>query len=173
MKSISEIRRTNLIYLRNNMFNGSQADLATAIDKQPNVISRSINPQSKDYRNIGNRLAREIEEKLELADNWMDVERSDKYSFGSDDNPDSEINHLGSSVGEPQRSYNILDLDTIEWIQKTMNQILDIRIGDYRKAPAEAREDLYADLAKAYIRDSQIKTLKLETLISLLEKEDS
>lgn len=76
MDSISETRRGNLIYLREHRFDGSQADFAAAIDRQPNVISRSINRESSDFRNVGNKLARHIEDKLGLHENWMDQPHS-------------------------------------------------------------------------------------------------
>ena len=57
MKPISETRRANLIYLRDTMFNGSQRKLANALDKQPSIITRTLNTSASGARGIGNSFA--------------------------------------------------------------------------------------------------------------------
>lgn len=72
MKPIKETRRLNLVWILKNEFD-NQADLATALGVQPNVVSRAINLDSKDRRNIGDTFARSIERKTNKPEGWMDV----------------------------------------------------------------------------------------------------
>jgi hypothetical protein len=72
MKSISEIRRDNLIDICQSFFDGNQEKLAGALGRDKNVISRVMNPNHSQPREIGNSLARSIEASLKLEQNWLD-----------------------------------------------------------------------------------------------------
>lgn len=65
---IYKIRRENLHNLIESSFDGRQRRLADAIDRQPDYISRVLGGSKK----LGEKLAREIEEKLRLGERWLD-----------------------------------------------------------------------------------------------------
>lgn len=66
---IYEIRRSNLSRLIKEQFEGKQRRLADAIDRQPDYISRVL----KGTKNVGEKLAREIEQTLGLSMGWLDA----------------------------------------------------------------------------------------------------
>jgi hypothetical protein len=66
--NISEIRRKNLRGLAGT--SSSTEEFSNRIDRTPNQLSQIIG--KTPTRNIGGRLARSIEEKLGIADGWMD-----------------------------------------------------------------------------------------------------
>lgn len=70
MRSITEIRRANLIYLIETQFSGNQTATAEALGIQPNLVSRwsGVKP-------IGSNAARKIEARLGLESYWMDRDR--------------------------------------------------------------------------------------------------
>ncbi|EJL80968.1 helix-turn-helix transcriptional regulator [Pantoea sp. GM01] len=70
MRSITEIRRSNLIYIIETQFGGNKTATAEAIGVQPNLVSRwsGVKP-------IGGNAARKIETKLALESYWMDRDR--------------------------------------------------------------------------------------------------
>jgi hypothetical protein len=78
MKSISEIRRDNLIDICQSFFDGNQEKLANALGRDKNVISRVLNPQHSQPREIGNSLARGIESTLKIEPNWLDNTHDNK-----------------------------------------------------------------------------------------------
>jgi hypothetical protein len=71
IQSISEIRRDNLRFLVETRFNGNQSALARALDVEPNLISRLLNPASK--KKIGDDFARRVERAADKPVNWLDV----------------------------------------------------------------------------------------------------
>ncbi len=66
---IYEIRKSNLSRLIKEQFEGTQRRLADAIDRQPDYISRVL----KGTKNVGEKLAREIEQTLGLSVGWLDT----------------------------------------------------------------------------------------------------
>ena len=72
---VKEIRRRNLIYL---LFTAKERDglnrkeFAAKCDTDPAVISQVTSTTQKTQRNIGDTLARKIEQKLNLPKGWMD-----------------------------------------------------------------------------------------------------
>lgn len=80
MRSVNDIRKENLIVLRNRF--KTLADLNLAIDKRKtdSTLSQIINgakdTRSGNIKNLGDRLARDIENKLSLGYGWMDQDHS-------------------------------------------------------------------------------------------------
>ena len=65
---IFETRRSNLIRLMNEKFEGKQKHLATAVNRQPDYIWRVL----KKQKGFGETLARDIETILLLPKGWLD-----------------------------------------------------------------------------------------------------
>jgi len=68
--AIGETRRANLRWLIDTEFDGIDAKLARQAGLHPSQISRALSANSSTE--IGNRLARRIEEKTEKPEGWMD-----------------------------------------------------------------------------------------------------
>jgi SOS-response transcriptional repressor LexA len=74
LKSIHDTRRENLRALIDRRFGGSQTQLAQAVGLgQPSFVSRLLTENEGTRKNIGNRLARRVEEALGLSPNWLDT----------------------------------------------------------------------------------------------------
>ncbi len=79
--SVSQIRWSNLNLLIAKF--GSIANINEKLERTRNnsllyqLKNKSINSTSGKKRNIGNKIAREIEAKLGLDDGWMDIEHAD------------------------------------------------------------------------------------------------
>ncbi len=72
---VSEIRRKNLRLVIERQFSGTAAELARALGKQPSEISRIFSLNRHHRRNIGSRLARQIEAVLGKETGWMDQQQ--------------------------------------------------------------------------------------------------
>ncbi|WP_444757167.1 S24 family peptidase [Pseudomonas sp. A014] len=70
---IYEIRRSNLRELVTERFNGRIAGLAEAIDRAPSYLSRCLTGKTEHRKRIGESLARDIEDRLDLPRFWLDV----------------------------------------------------------------------------------------------------
>ena len=68
MKTIEEIRRDNLRILESQA--GGRAELCQKLDKDQKYVSQLIGKTPSG--NIGNKVAREVEEVFELESGWMD-----------------------------------------------------------------------------------------------------
>ena len=66
---IYETRRTRLRQLVVASFGGQQVRLATAIDRQPDYVSRMLNGKKR----IGEKLARIIESSADKPNGWLDT----------------------------------------------------------------------------------------------------
>ncbi len=75
ISEITEIRRTNLIALIDEKFGGNRAAFCRNTGKHPNLMNLvlSVNPAIR--RNIGEKLARDLETKLGLSEGWLDQPR--------------------------------------------------------------------------------------------------
>lgn len=74
------IRRKNLRALIDTHFKGNQAALADAVGCKPPQINRWLSTTTSDRRNITERSARSIEEKLALKNLWLDTDHEDDDS---------------------------------------------------------------------------------------------
>lgn len=68
MEEIHKYRREGLRHLLEERFHGNQAALAKATNISPGLLHDSLNK----VRNVGERIARRVEEKLKLAPGWLD-----------------------------------------------------------------------------------------------------
>ena len=82
-------RREALKRLIDERFEGKQAEFARAINRSPSLVWQCLS----GHRNIGEKLAREIESKLRLKQGWLDSDSTDfnlsgqPYTPGSDNPP--------------------------------------------------------------------------------------
>lgn len=72
MKNIFEIRRLNLIAHIDAKFEGNRASFCRASGKNPNLINLVLTKNPEYRRNIGEKLARDIEEKSGMQAHWLD-----------------------------------------------------------------------------------------------------
>lgn len=98
MKSIDDIRRGNLAFLAKE--NGGTSGLAAKLEKDPSQISQWINA-SKDSktgkpRGMRRQSCKEIEDKLELGEGWMDRDHS--FQAPSDIRPAIADVHFNAEV---------------------------------------------------------------------------
>lgn len=76
MEDLKKIRLENLHRLLNQRFKGVKAEFARAIGKDKNQARFILNPEKPGGRWLGERQAREIEEKLQLPRAWLDSDKS-------------------------------------------------------------------------------------------------
>lgn len=85
MKTVSEIRRENLVFLIEMYGSIAKLNLVLGRGRKDGTLSqiknRAINSASGAKRNMGNVLAREIEKKLNLELGWMDEEHPEKLAI--------------------------------------------------------------------------------------------
>ena len=75
MRSIRDIRKDNLKYIIDTRFSGVVNRTARAIGVQQSQIAR-VFAKGEYRRNVGDGLARKIEEALSLEDGWLDQEHA-------------------------------------------------------------------------------------------------
>lgn len=85
-------RREALKRLIDERFEGKQAEFARAINRSPSLVWQCLS----GHRNIGEKLAREIESKLRLKQGWLDSDSADFNLSGqpytpSSDNPPAKV----------------------------------------------------------------------------------
>lgn len=94
MKSINDIRRDNLRDIINSDFEGKQIRLATAMKLTPNLVSRWLKPSfDPNSKNIGDTVARKIEETARKPKYWLDTDHVMAIAAG--DNDDGVITEIG------------------------------------------------------------------------------
>lgn len=72
---VFETRRLNLIAFIEEKFDGNRAAFCRATTKNPNLINLVLTDNADYRRNIGEKLARDIEQKAGLATGWLDSPR--------------------------------------------------------------------------------------------------
>lgn len=80
-----ELRRENARKLASGK--GGKADFARVVSMEPSQVSQLIGPNPS--KNIGNSIARRIEQAYKLPEGWLDVEHSETRMPGDDD--DEEV----------------------------------------------------------------------------------
>lgn len=80
MKSISDVRRENLISIIDRDYQGNQSLAARAIGVQSNLVSRWCGDKG-----IGAKSARKIEEMTQRAKYWLDTDHSTHETYYPDD----------------------------------------------------------------------------------------
>lgn len=88
--NIYEIRKNNLRFIIDSIFQGKQAELTKALGKNQSTISR-IFTSTGSGRNIGDTLAREIEAAANKPKFWLDQVHDSNLSHDVDDKLLSEI----------------------------------------------------------------------------------
>ena len=71
---LAEARRLNLQKFVNEKFGGNKAAFCRASGKNPNLIVLGLAPNPNIRRAIGERLARDIEQKMNLPNGWLDLD---------------------------------------------------------------------------------------------------
>lgn len=93
MRSITDIRRANLIYIIETQFGGKKIAAAEALGVQPNLVSRWSGAKP-----MGGNAARKIEAKLGIASYWMDTDRDSEQPVFVD-------NAVGSIISRNLREW--------------------------------------------------------------------
>ena len=73
--NIVEIRRQNLLQYIRDTYGGNRAEFCRATGKNPNLINLVLSLNPEYQRNIGEKLARDIEGRTGLASGWLDSPR--------------------------------------------------------------------------------------------------
>jgi len=106
MKSISDIRRENLIEVIRRYFDDNQTRMAERMEVQQSVISRWV----KGHRNIGNASARKIEELSGRPKFWLDTDHVLSLSDVRSEPQEYEArSYIGEVVAENLRRWMIAD----------------------------------------------------------------
>lgn len=72
MSDIFQVRRRNLVAYIDEKHEGNRAEFCRAIGKNPNLINLALT-KNKEYRkNIGEKLARDIEQLAGMPSGWLD-----------------------------------------------------------------------------------------------------
>ena len=89
MRSVNDVRKENLIVLRERFKTLANLNLAIGKKKTDSTLSQIINgakdTRSGNVKNLGDRLAREMETKLSLGYGWMDADHSGEAFPEEDD----------------------------------------------------------------------------------------
>ena len=86
-----QTRRRNLTYILNRDFAGVVARFARAVDKSANHMRVILNPDKPGGRSIGESLARQLEQRLGLPGNVLDIEDENLYHSHIDQRHQAEI----------------------------------------------------------------------------------
>ena len=82
MRSVNDVRKENLIVLRERFKTLANLNLAIGKKKTDSTLSQIINgakdTRSGNVKNLGDRLAREMETKLSLGYGWMDADHGNE-----------------------------------------------------------------------------------------------
>lgn len=105
MKSISEIRRENLIEVIRRYFDNNQTRMAERMEVQQSVISRWV----KGHRNVGTVSARKIEEISGRPKFWLDTDHVLSISDDRDPQEYEVRSYVGEVVAENLRRWMIAD----------------------------------------------------------------
>ena len=140
------------------MFNGSQIKLANALDKQPSIITRTLNTSASGARGIGNSFAREIESKLELEQYWLDQTHQSTLNK-------PELS-LVSNLSNPLE--HALDLEITMWVFKVMDELLG---EDVRRREGEQWWSLtFIYLYDMALSDKHVMDLSEKALLRMVTK---
>lgn len=70
--NVFDVRRVNLRSLIEEKYEGNRAAFCRATGKNPNLINLLLTNNKDYHRNIGEKLARDIERRMSLPDGWLD-----------------------------------------------------------------------------------------------------
>jgi hypothetical protein len=112
VQDIYMTRRQNLRAVIKSRFGGSQTKFGELVDYDSSRVSRLLSENPATQKNIGARLARSIEQKLDLPQNWLDAP------------------HAGPTLVEQQRAHysdSTLNLDVLAKSISLVETYLDAR----------------------------------------------
>ena len=180
-KSIREIRKENLKNLVHKY--GRVSELANQLDKDRSQISQLIG--EKSFRNLGESLAREIEEKLGLGHYWLDTDHK-KANINSNAEillSEAHIPVLDISLSAGDGSI-VMQEDAIhkiglpKWLMRELNvqedQCCFVGIKGDCMSPTISHDDkVLVDLTKTTVESGSVYSLRLdgEIMIKRLFKE--
>jgi hypothetical protein len=75
LSELTDVRRTNLRAIIDERFKGNRAAMCRATGKNQNLINLVLSANPKVRRNIGEKLACDLEDRLGLARGWLDTVR--------------------------------------------------------------------------------------------------
>jgi hypothetical protein len=75
MNNSFEVRRQNLLTLIRDSYQNNRAEFCRATGKNPNLINLVLSQNEEYRRNIGEKLARDIEQRAGIAAGWLDSPR--------------------------------------------------------------------------------------------------
>lgn len=75
MTSIFDVRRENLISLIRDSYQNNRAEFSRSTGKNPNLINLVLSNNEEYRRNIGEKLARDLESRCGIATGWLDAPR--------------------------------------------------------------------------------------------------
>jgi hypothetical protein len=75
MSTVFDIRRHNLSSLIADSYQNNRAEFCRATGKNPNLINLVLTSNAEYRRNIGEKLARDIERRAGIAEGWLDSPR--------------------------------------------------------------------------------------------------
>lgn len=106
---IADIRRLRLKEIIDSRFEGVSARLAGAIGIQPSYVARIFTGKSEHRRNIGERMARNIELTLDLPSGWLDrpfpIEDEPRLQYFADDFYDTANDESPVIITLPNAEY--------------------------------------------------------------------
>ncbi|WP_375581809.1 hypothetical protein ABWH88_06690 [Marinobacter adhaerens] len=129
-------RREALKRLIDERFEGKQAELARAINRSPSLVWQCLS----GHRNIGEKLAREIESKLRLKQGWLD---SDSADFTLSDQP-----YTPGTDNPPAASSSEIDLLLAKATPRSRQQLLRIAEAAADGRLSESDIKMLSDIAK-------------------------
>src|SRR5699024_10561066 len=86
---IQQIRQTRLAQLLAEVYDNKKTTLANRLDIQPSYLSRLSTKNEKSRRNIGDKLARRIEEVSDKEYGWLD--RRNDWEVATATSPSSDL----------------------------------------------------------------------------------
>ena len=133
MRSVNDVRKENLIVLRERFKTLANLNLAIGKKKTDSTLSQIINgakdTRSGNVKNLGDRLAREMETKLSLGYGWMDADHSNE-AFPEDDdliylrrlNVSACCGAAGIQNYEDEAYVDLMSVSRV-WFKENINQI--------------------------------------------------
>ncbi len=120
---INAVRRQNLRLLIDEEFQGSLAEFARFVGKDPNYISRYFS-QGNQMRNIGTATARHVEQRLKRPHGWLDrmhgtVQEAEGASYKI---LPAEAQQIAETWLDLPKTYREVVRDLLEVLHKTVRK---------------------------------------------------
>lgn len=110
MKSISDIRKDNLIFVIERYYDGKQKNLANVLGCAPNVISRYLSSSDlKSHRDLSDPIARKIEYLTKLPKYYMDKDHLNTPAELIADELSRSPTDIGRVLGDNITTFMLVD----------------------------------------------------------------